>query len=115
MTYWRHSLFAILGWKGLQARVKDYKESFLYNLLYREHKLVDGFDKEMCIYRSKDFQGDLNMTIEDFLARYIERRIQSVGFLWNKSGGAWQGHFLSENETRSSILQRLLEKIRLAK
>lgn len=195
----------------LQARVKEYKESFLYNLLYREHKLVDGFDKEMCIYdskdfarfqyvrsehkkhiifalqhrnqmgalgilddvrefvekhgktgtkdisigevresrwghkklssaaldylfnsgelcvvdkrgtqkyfdltervlESKDFQYDQNMTIEEFLEWYIERRIQSVGFLWNKSGGAWQGHFLSENEIRSSILQTLLEK-----
>lgn len=194
----------------LQARVKDYKESFLYNLLYREHKLVDGFDKEMCIYESGDFTrfsfvrseyhrhvipalehrnqmgifeilddvrdfvkehgrtgtkditmgevresrwghkklssaaldylfnsgelcvvdkrgtqkyfdltervfgrefyGNLDMTIEEFLEWYIERRIQSVGFLWNKSGGAWQGHFLCENETRSSILQTLLEK-----
>lgn len=39
----------------LQARVRDYKESDLYNLLYKEHKLVDGFDKEMCIYDSGDF------------------------------------------------------------
>ena len=195
----------------LQARVRDYKESDLYNLLYKEHKLVDGFDKEMCIYNSEDFarfrfvrkeyqkhviptlehrnqmgifeilddvrnfvkehgltgtkdisigevresrwghkklssaaldylfnmgelcvaakkgtqkyfdltervladedlQCDQNMTIEDFLEWYTERRIQSVGFLWNKAGGGWQGRFLSENETRSSILQTLLEK-----
>lgn len=39
----------------LQARVQGYKESDLYNLLYKEHKLVDGFDKEMCIYESGDF------------------------------------------------------------
>ncbi|MDE5778389.1 MAG: winged helix DNA-binding domain-containing protein [Lachnospiraceae bacterium] len=195
----------------LQARVRDYKESDLYNLLYKEHKLVDGFDKEMCIYDSgdfarfrfvrneyhkhivptlehrnqmgvleilddvrdfvkehgmtgtkdisigevresrwghkklssaaldylfnkgelcvadkrgtqkyfdltervldvKDFQCDQNMTIENFLEWYIERRIQSIGFLWNKPGGGWQGRFLSEKETRSSILQTLLEK-----
>lgn len=198
----------------LQARIKDYKESFLYNLLYKEHRLVDGFDKEMCIYNSKDFacfryvrsehekhiistlkyrnqmgvldilddvrdfvekhgktgtkdisigevresrwghkklssaaldylfnsgelcvadkrgtqkyfdltervleskdlQYDKNMTIEEFLEWYIERRIQSVGFLWNKSGGAWQGHFTGENEIRTSILQTLLEKNRI--
>lgn len=198
----------------LQARVKDYKESFLYNLLYKEHRMVDGFDKEMCIYNSKDFarfryvrnehekqiistlkyrnqmgvldilddvrdfvekhgktgtkdisigevresrwghkklssaaldylfnsgelcvvdkrgtqkyfdltervleskdfQYDKNMSIEEFLEWYIERRIQSVGFLWNKTGGAWQGHFLSENEIRSSVLQTLLEKNRI--
>ena len=195
----------------LQARVRNYKESDLYNLLYQEHKLVDGFDKEMCIYESgdfarfrfvrneyhkhvvptleyrnqmgifeilddvrdfvkehgltgtkdisigevresrwghkklssaaldylfnkgelcvadkkgtqkyfdltervldgKDLQCDKNMSIEDFLKWYTERRIQSVGFLWNKSGGGWQGRFLSENGTRSSILQTLLEK-----
>ena len=32
----------------LQARVRDYKEQHLYDLLYAEHKLFDGFDKEMC-------------------------------------------------------------------
>ena len=195
----------------LQARVSDYKESDLYHLLYKEHKLVDGFDKEMCIYDSedfarfkfirneyhkhivptlkhrnqmgildilddvrdfvnehgrtgtkdisigevresrwghkklssaaldylfntgelcvadkrgtqkyfdltervlgdKDFQCDLNMSVEDFLEWYVERRIQSVGFLWNKAGGGWQGRFLSENELRNSVLQTLLEK-----
>ena len=39
----------------LQARVKDYSESVLYDILYKEHKLIDGFDKEMCIYDTKDF------------------------------------------------------------
>jgi len=195
----------------LQARVGDYRESDLYNLLYKEHKLVDGFDKEMCIYDSgdfarfgfvrneyhkhvvpvlehrnqmgvleilndvrdfvkehgrtgtkdisigevresrwghkklssaaldylfnkgelcvadkrgtqkyfdltervldgKDFQCDQNMTIENFLEWYIERRIQSIGFLWNKPGGGWQGYFLSENKVRTSMLQTLIEK-----
>lgn len=198
----------------LQARVSDYKEEYLYNLLYKEHRLIDGFDKEMCIYNSKDFarfryvrsehqkhvvstlqyrnqmgaldilddvrdfvtrygktgtkdisigevresrwghkklssaaldylfnsgelcvvdkrgtqkyfdlterviesknfQCDQDMTIEEFLEWYIERRIQSVGFIWNKAGGAWQGHFLNENEIRSSTLQTLIEKNRI--
>lgn len=198
----------------LQARVKDYRESELYDLLYKEHQLVDGFDKEMCIYCSKDFthfgyvrkehlkhivsalqyrsqmgaldilddvrdfvanhgktgtkdisigevresrwghkklssaaldylfnSGELgvidkrgtqkyfdltervleskefqcgqDMTIEEFLEWYIERRIQSVGLVWNKAGGAWQGHFLSDNALRSSILRTLIEKNRI--
>lgn len=198
----------------LQARVQDYRESDLYDLLYREHRLIDGFDKEMCIYEAKDFfcfrfvrdehikhvastlryrnqmgaldilgdvrdfvtkhgrtgtkdlsigevresrwghkklssaaldylfnSGELSvadkqgtqkvfdltervldsrefqvnqdMTIEEFLEWYIERRIQSIGFLWNKPGGAWQGHFLSENGIRSSVLQTLIEKSRI--
>lgn len=198
----------------LQARVKDYRESALYDLLYKEHKLVDGFDKEMCIYDAKDFARfqfvrneyekyalptlknrnqtgvfnilddvrdfvekhgktgtkdislgevresrwghkklssaaldylfntgvltvadkrgtqkyfdltervidsknlfcDPNMTVEEFLEWYVERRIQSVGILWNKTGGAWQGRFVSENELRSSTLQALVEKNRV--
>lgn len=195
----------------LQARVQDYKEQDLYSLLYEEHKLVDGFDKEMCIYNAKDFerfrfvrdehlkhvvltlqyrnqmgaldilddvrdfvakhgrtgtkdisigevresrwgpkklssaaldylfnrgefcvadkrgtqkyfdltervlgdidfQCDQDMTIEEFLEWYIERRLQSVGLIWNRSGGAWQGHFVGENELRSATLQTLIEK-----
>lgn len=195
----------------LQARVKDYKESFLYNLLYREHKLVDGFDKEMCIYNSKDFArfryvrsehekhiisalkyrnqmgaldilddvrafvekygktgtkdisigevreshwghkklssaaldylfnsgelcvvdkrgtqkyfdltervfeskdfySDLDMTIEEFLEWYIERRIQSVGFLWNKSRGAWQGHFFKRERDSEFLTSNAARK-----
>ena len=39
----------------LQARVQDYREDFLYSLLYEDHRLVDGFDKEMCIYHVEDF------------------------------------------------------------
>lgn len=198
----------------LQARVDNYSESVLSDLLYKEHKLIDGFDKEMCIYDAKDFARfqfvrkeyekhalptlkyrnqtgilnilddvrdfvekhgmtgtkdisigevresrwghkklssaaldylfntgvltvvskrgtqkyfdltervidsenlsyDPNMTVEEFLEWYVERRIQSVGFLWNKSGGAWQGHFLSENGLRSSTLQTLIEKSRI--
>lgn len=198
----------------LQARVREYREEDLYKLLYEEHKLVDGFDKEMCIYCAEDFarfrhvrsenqkhvvltlqyrnqmgaldilddirdfvakhgktgtkdisigevresrwghkklssaaldylfnSGELcvadkrgtqkyfdltqrvlggtdlqcsqDMTIEEFLEWYIERRIQSVGLIWNKSGGAWQGRFISENELRSSVLQTLVEKNRV--
>lgn len=40
---------------ALQARVSGYKEEYLNELLYKEHTLIDGFDKEMCIYKSKDF------------------------------------------------------------
>lgn len=39
----------------LQARVKDYHEEHLFDLLYKDHKLVDGYDKEMSIYTVSDF------------------------------------------------------------
>lgn len=39
----------------LQSRVKGYKSEMLYNLLYQSYELTDGFDKEMCIYETKEF------------------------------------------------------------
>jgi uncharacterized protein YcaQ len=194
----------------LQARVDGYRPEYLYSLLYEEHSLVDGFDKEMCIYNTKDFsrfsrvreehasatlktleyrgqmgaleilddvktfvfehgltgtkdisigevresrwghkklssaaldflynKGELcvaekrgtqkyfdlteriipsdfnkmdNMSIDDFLDWYVTRRIQSLGLAWDKNGGAWQGHFLSDKELRKKVLDRLVEK-----
>jgi len=193
----------------LQAKVKGYQPKFLETLLYREHKLVDGFDKEMCIYQTKDYNnfqrvreataratknvlanrnqlealeylevvkehiktngitstkdlsigesspgrwghkklssaaldylyssGDLCVTDkkgaqkyfdftenvlpkeflnqtemkseEEFLEWYIKRRIRSVGFLWNKRGGAWQGHYISDRKIRTEVLTKLV-------
>ena len=39
----------------LQARVRNYCPEHLRRLLYEERHLVDGFDKEMCIYTARDF------------------------------------------------------------
>lgn len=195
----------------LHARVKEYKPEYLHSLLYKEHSLVDGYDKEMCIYNTRDFgrfarireeqakqiifvlthrgqlgaldiledvksfvtengmtgtkdisigqgregswghrklssaaldylynMGELcvadkkgtqkyfdlterviskeyydsfdDMSIEEFLDWYVERRIRSVGFIWNKKGGAWQGHFVQDNALRTAALHRLLEQ-----
>ena len=41
----------------LQARVSGYETSMLYDLLYQRHELVDGFDKEMCIYAANEFKN----------------------------------------------------------
>lgn len=38
----------------LQSRVKDYKPSFLEALLYEDRQLLDGWDKNMCIYPVED-------------------------------------------------------------
>ncbi len=71
------------------------------------------FDLTERVLDSEDLFCEPDMTIEEFLEWYIERRIQSVGFWWNKSGGAWQGRFINENKLRSSTLQTLVEKNRL--
>lgn len=71
------------------------------------------FDLTERVIDSENLSCDPDMTVEEFLEWYVERRIQSVGFLWNKSGGAWQERFLSENELRSSTLRPLIEKNRI--
>lgn len=48
------------GNENLFAQMQDYRADYLYSLLYQEHSLIDGFDKEMCIYETKysqDMQG----------------------------------------------------------
>lgn len=195
----------------LQARVKGYKPDMLQELLYQEHDLTDGFDKEMCIYPTKEFSkferirqgcgeftkktlayrgqlealqildqvrahileygktsskdlsigasresrwghkklssaaldylyciGELSVSekkgvqkyydfteqvlrekvIEEdvfqndsqFARWYIRRRIQSVGLLWNKRGGAWQGHYVSDTKLREQVLEELCQQ-----
>jgi len=195
----------------LQSRVSGYEPSMLYDLLYHQHELIDGFDKEMCIYVINEFpdfarirkacgeraegtlayrgQSDaLNVLDEvrdhirqngltsskdlsigesrvsrwghkklssaaldylyctgelivkgkrgvqkyydftesvvpkkllkednflsddDYLEWYIKRRIKCVGMLWNKRGGAWQGHYLSDIKMREKVLNRLIAK-----
>lgn len=198
----------------LQSRVRDYEPSMLYDLLYRQHRLIDGFDKEMCIYEADEYvnfarvrkanvkrteatlayrgqldalniveevrdyikkngmtsskdlsigesresrwghkklssaaldylycRGDLAIKekrgtqkyydftdnvlakelleaddfIDDteFLQWYIKRRIQCVGLLWNKRGGSWQGHYLSDKKTRENVINHLVDTKKL--
>jgi len=53
------------------------------------------------------------MTIEEFLDWYVKRRIASVGILWDKKGGAWQGAYIYDNELRKQTINRLLEQDKL--
>ena len=39
----------------LQSKVQGYKPEMLQSLLYKEHALIDGFDKEMSVYRVEDY------------------------------------------------------------
>jgi uncharacterized protein YcaQ len=39
----------------LQARIKNYREKDLRELLYKDRKLLDGWDKNMCIYAVEDW------------------------------------------------------------
>ncbi|MBN2797272.1 MAG: AlkZ family DNA glycosylase [Clostridia bacterium] len=39
----------------LQARIKNYKEKQLFDMLYKDRTLIDGWDKMMAIYLTTDF------------------------------------------------------------
>ena len=66
----------------LQARVRGYRPEMLQRLLYKERFLVDGYDKEMCIYTARDFgsyapQRALHAADA---RRWLEYRGQAEGF-----------------------------------
>lgn len=195
----------------LQSRINDYKANDLNELLYKDRKLIDGWDKMMAIYLTTDWPffhllrehhtqstentlayrnslDALNMThiVKDYIKQngptpsskltsksksdsvwghkkltsaaldylyavgelgiydkintqkiydlienllppsilntpypfsnddafidwYVLRRLDSVGFLWNKNGGAWLGYFIQSKSNRSQSLKRLLD------
>ncbi len=39
----------------LQSRISNYKAEMLNDALYKKRYLIDGWDKQMCIYQTKDF------------------------------------------------------------
>jgi uncharacterized protein YcaQ len=39
----------------LQSRVHNFKKEMLYDALYKERYLIDGWDKQMCIYQTNEF------------------------------------------------------------
>ena len=66
----------------LQARVRDYRPEHLQALLYRERFLVDGYDKEMCIYTAGDFGGyePQRALLAEASRRWLENRGQGEAF-----------------------------------
>ena len=61
----------------LQARIADYRSEMLEYLLYTEHFLTDGFDKEMCIYITEDFERFEN--VRQIQAQSAERTLSYRG------------------------------------
>ena len=66
----------------LQSRVRGYKPEILHRLLYRDHFLVDGYDKEMCVYTAKDFGAMTPQRAEHAadVRRWLEHRGQGEAF-----------------------------------
>lgn len=56
---------------------------------------------------------DPNVTEELYHDWYVQRRIGSIGLLWNKSGDGWLGISDFKSKERTAAIQRLLHKDRL--
>ena len=67
---------------ALQARVRGYRRDMLRRLLYQDHFLVDGYDKEMCIYLARDFGAFAPQRAihAEGIRRWLEGRGQGEGF-----------------------------------
>jgi uncharacterized protein YcaQ len=60
----------------LQARVRDYSTARLYEALYEERRLLDGFDKNLCIYPTEDWPFFRRVREES--RRQLERKSHPV-------------------------------------
>jgi len=46
----------------------------------------------------------------DFYKWYVKRRIDGVGLVWSKNGGAWLGEYLSNRKQREEVLEVLVNE-----
>ncbi|NLD34801.1 MAG: winged helix-turn-helix domain-containing protein [Clostridiales bacterium] len=79
----------------LQSRIQGYSKAMLADLLYRQRRLVDYFDKELCIFPTKDWPH---------FARMRERR-----GLWMRSHEQISGareHVLAEIRDRGPLCSK---------
>ncbi len=58
----------------LQSRIKNYKPEMLYQLLYKDRLLLDGWDKQMSIYSVDDYPFFYN----DYYLKYHLRSIEGT-------------------------------------
>lgn len=79
----------IIGVKEKKNVQKVY--DIIENLLPKEVlQIEDPFDSDRSFYKW-----------------YIKRRIGSIGIYWDRNGGGWLGHFVSEKSLRMEILKEL--------
>lgn len=71
----------------------------------KKYDLIENILPEDISRKVNDFSSD-----HDFYRWYIMRRINGVGMLWKRNGGAWLGHFLSNKKLRLQIIDELFEE-----
>jgi len=82
----------IIGVKDKKNVQKIY--DLIENLLPKELlQMDDPFDSDRSFYKW-----------------YFKRRIGSIGVYWDRNGGGWLGHFVSDKNLRKEILQELCDE-----
>ena len=74
-----------------------------------KHRTQKYFDTTKCVVSLSLCETE-EMSLDEFLEWYMARLVKSLGCVWNKNGGAWQGHFLDDRKIREDVLRRLLDK-----
>lgn len=68
----------------------------------RVYDLIENTLPREILHMKDPFDND-----RSFYKWYFKRRIGSIGVYWDRNGGGWLGHFVSEKKLRSEILQEL--------
>jgi uncharacterized protein YcaQ len=69
------------------------------------YDLIQNLLPERIIKTEEPFRRD-----SDFFEWYFLRRIGSIGIHWLRSGGGWNGYFLSDSQLRKNIFESLEKK-----
>jgi uncharacterized protein YcaQ len=71
----------------------------------RVYDLIENILPKEVLQMKDPFDSD-----RSFYKWYFKRRIGSVGVYWDRNGGGWLGHVVSEKKLRSEILQELCDE-----
>ncbi len=69
------------------------------------YDLIENILPEEVLQRNNLFDND-----KSFYKWYFKRRIGSIGVYWDRNGGGWLGHFVSDKKLRLEILKELCDE-----
>lgn len=69
------------------------------------YDIIENILPKEVLQREDPFESD-----RSFYKWYFKRRIGSIGIYWDRNGGGWLGHFVTDKSLRIDILQELYEE-----
>lgn len=74
------------------------------------YDLIENILPKEILQKNDPFDSD-----RSFYKWYFKRRIGSIGVYWDRNGGGWLGHVVSEKQLRVEILQELCDEDELTR